>query len=244
MSFLCAEPWLALRQTLGLATFDATFEIPIPTRPSVHCRPKSSDLEVFWQVLTAEPYDWLERSDQPIRVIDAGANIGMATLAILERCPSASVIAIESDPGNYRMLMKNTRHVRERVSPVHAALWSRPGVVVLDDAPFRDGREWSSHVRSAATGETGAIAARDVPGILRDMNWPRVDVLKLDVEGAETEIFTTASNWIALVDLLAVELHDAEAQRAFNTLVGDRFSLERRGELTIGRLHRRDRGAP
>ena len=47
----------------------------------MHCRPESSDLEAFWQVLVGRQFDFLERSSRQIRAIDCGANIGPATLA-------------------------------------------------------------------------------------------------------------------------------------------------------------------
>jgi hypothetical protein len=216
-AFVTSEPWVALRVAVGSTSVE-TFDIPVPDAPPVTCRAYSSDREVFLQTLAWGMFDWFERSHAPLRVIDCGANIGTATLAILDRCPNATVVALEPD-----------------VIGVRGALWPVPGAVVFDPEPFRDDRQWTIHVKSAGAGQQGDVDAYDIPALMQKVGWDRIDLLKMDIEGAETSVLQSAGQWLGSVGCLAVELHDEAAAVAFRTAVGDRFSVSRHGELTIAR---------
>ena len=233
LAFVCKEPWLVLRLALLRTASEATFELPMPGSAPLGCRPESSDLEAFWQVLVSGEFDFLKGSSRPLRVLDCGANIGTATLAILERCPAAVVVAIEPDPGNFAQLEANTRHLGPRVICLRAAVWSESGDLVFDERPYRDGRQWSTRVRAARPGEPGGVLARDLQAIMREVGWEHVDFVKMDIEGAETEVLKTAAQWLPSVDCIAVELHDADAVSAFERAVGTQFRIEHCGELTV-----------
>jgi len=47
-----------------------------------------------------------------------------------------------------------------------------------------------------------------IPGLMSQYGLTRIDLLKLDIEGAEKELFAAASDWIDKVDAIAIELHD------------------------------------
>ena len=91
------------------------------------------------------------------------------------------------------------------------------------------------HMKSAGAGEQGNIDAYDIPALMKKAGWDRIDLLKMDIEGAETSVLQSADHWLGCVGCLAVELHDEAAAAAFRTAVGDRFSVTRHGELTIAR---------
>jgi len=54
----------------------------------------------------------------------------------------------------------------------------------------------------------GRVRAITLEKLMADYGLERIDLLKVDVEGAEKEIFEHASPWIDRVGLIAVELHD------------------------------------
>jgi Methyltransferase FkbM domain len=47
-----------------------------------------------------------------------------------------------------------------------------------------------------------------VPEIMREHGLDRIDLLKVDIEGSEMEVFSHADAWIGSVDAISVELHD------------------------------------
>jgi len=64
--------------------------------------------------------------------VDCGANIGVSALYFARRYPAAKILAIEPDPANYEMLVRNTRQVAS-VHPVQAAVWPRQASLSIID---------------------------------------------------------------------------------------------------------------
>ncbi len=172
----------------------------------VSLRARSSDWDVFSQVMINGDYDAaFELIDDAQTALDGGANIGLATLALLRRYPNVAVVAVEPDAANYAMLERNTRAQRARVACVHAAIWSHDGEIRIEH-DFRDGREWSRQVSERGAGEV--VAARTIESLAASSGLPAFQLVKLDIEGAETEIFThSAAGWTDGVESMIVELH-------------------------------------
>lgn len=72
-----------------------------------------------------------------------------------------------------------------------------------------------------------------LPDLLTRYGIDRIDLLKIDIEGAEREIFSDSAPWIARVGAIATELHDhltPGATRAFEAATADFQVRGRRGE--------------
>ncbi|MBK6790779.1 MAG: FkbM family methyltransferase [Betaproteobacteria bacterium] len=69
---------------------------------------------------------------RPRGIVDAGAHIGLATVYLATRFPQATIVALEPEPSNYRLLCKNVASLKNVVT-VNAGLWSRAARVKLVD---------------------------------------------------------------------------------------------------------------
>jgi hypothetical protein len=66
------------------------------------------------------------------------------------------------------------------------------------------------------------VAALSMPSLLKHFPQGRVDLLKMDVEGAEKEVFESSAAWIENIDAIVIELHDRYkpgCSRAFFTSI-------------------------
>jgi FkbM family methyltransferase len=198
------------------------------------CRAQSSDWGVFHQIFVVREYSCLDEVADPRLIIDCGANVGYSSAYFLSRFPTARVIAIEPDPGNFEMLERNLRPYRDRVQALRSAVWSHAAGLVLD-APYRDGREWARRVSECPRGETPDVMATDIGTLLKGAGANTISILKIDVEGAEATIFANNyESWIDRVDNLVVELHDEGcADVFFHSIAHIPFTISRYGELTI-----------
>ena len=174
-------------------------------------------------------------------VIDCGANVGYSSAYFLSRHPSSRIIAVEPDPDNFAMLSRNLAPYGSRVSLVHAGIWSHPTRLALAGDPYRDGKEWSKQVRLANQGDNSTIDGVDIETLLSSSGQDRISILKVDVEGAEAEIFSGNDlSWLDKVDAIAIELHDDlvfgnATEIFFAAIEGRGFHVSRSGELTICR---------
>ena len=201
----------------------------------VYCRAGGSDLRVFAQVLANREYRCLDGSDLSGLVIDCGANIGLSTLYFLRRFPSAHVIALEPDPDNFKMLARNTAAFSDRVTLLQAAVWNKNTRLVFSDAGALDRQEWAKTCREAEGGEIPQVQAYDIPALLGMSTFKRVALLKIDIEAGELALFDeSAKDWINFVDAITIELHGADCEKVFRTIVREEdFTVSHCEELTV-----------
>ena len=165
-------------------------------RHPVQLRLRTSDMSIYRDVLLHEEYA-LEMPTLPRVIVDAGANVGLTTVYYANEYPHAKIIAIEPDDSNFVLLVKNVS-AYPNVVPVHAALWNKDGEIGIFDG---DGK-WGCQVREGI-----GCRAVTMRTLMSETNVDTIDLLKVDVEGAEKEIFSDC-DWIGCVRTLVVELHD------------------------------------
>jgi hypothetical protein len=90
-------------------------------------------------------------------------------------------------------------------------------------------------VREARTDEQASIPAFDISALIALGGGGPVDLLKIDIERSEIELFTrSCDTWLPQIRNLCIELHDRECIRAFMSAMQKYdFELRRSGELHI-----------
>ncbi len=200
------------------------------------CRANTSDRQVFSQVFVEREYACLDYVVRPQLIIDCGANVGYTSAFFLSRYPSAHVIAVEPDPGNFAVLESNLGGYGKRAIAMRTAVWSGPVALKLS-RDSADDRDWAVQVRLPRDDEVPDLIATDIGQLLESSGFDRIDILKIDVEHAEIEIFGRGfESWLDRVDNIAIELHGKDARDTFfRALNPAEFSFSEFGELTIAR---------
>lgn len=204
-------------------------------------RLRSADLWTFDQVIGDQEYD-LPLPVRPKTIVDAGAHIGLASVYFANRFPGVRIIALEPEPSNFGLLKKNVAPY-PNIEPVNAALWSSSGHLKIVDQGFGS---WAFQTVITARSDEktlGTVQAITLSQLLDERSIPGVDILKIDVEGAEKEIFDHASNWIGRVDTVVAELHDRYvpgSSRSFYRATLDLPYYSQRGENVV--VSRADHG--
>jgi FkbM family methyltransferase len=166
-------------------------------------------------------------------IIDAGANIGASSVFFAAQCPDALIVALEPEVANYQLLVANT--VGLSVLPLPCALAAESGQCLLQD-PGEGEWAYRTQVLEANSNDVGAISTLSVDDILdahRNECFPFI--VKIDVEGAESEIFSAAADWVEQVPLIIIEPHDwmLPRQRSAQPLFR-RLALSDRDFVIIG----------
>jgi FkbM family methyltransferase len=174
-----------------------------------HLRVPSTDVWMFEQIFIHREYDF-DVTRPPRTIVDAGANIGLASICFASRFPEARIIAIEPEASNFALLERNVAPYRN-VTALRAALWHEDGPLDLVDPDL--GKSGFMTQDPRATEESFGRVLHRVPGmtverVMREQGIEHIDILKIDIEGAEREVFRDASRWLGAVDALIVELHE------------------------------------
>ena len=176
------------------------------------CRPGTRDRSSFQDLFFYQTYLPPKRTSQPKVIVDLGANIGYTVAHFAFLYPSARIIGVELDASNFLLAQQNTRWCKDRVTLINAAIWSSAGYV-----DFEGRGEDAFHVVGSAvatkTATTSARRARSVTmeSLIKDFDIPRIDYLKMDIEGGEGEIILAADpSRLTLVDSMKIELHSVE----------------------------------
>ncbi|MEZ5566423.1 MAG: FkbM family methyltransferase [Gammaproteobacteria bacterium] len=202
-------------------------------------RPRTTDLAVFQQIFVEREYGCLDDVTGPDLVIDCGANVGYSSAYFLSRFPGSELIAVEPDPGNFRLLSKNLAPYGDRVTLVESGVWSHPARLCISETGYGGGGEWGVQVRECTSDAEPGFQAVDIESLLARSGRQRISILKIDIEGAEGVVF--ASNyrhWLDRVDCLVIELHDDSSfgncsQIFAQAIDGQNFIVSEWGELTV-----------
>jgi len=215
--------WRALHVARSCRGHLKTLSLPSPLS-SITVRGGTSDWHVVNQIFVQEHYHFPSVHHGPKLILDCGANIGASALYFHSQFPKAIIYAIEPDESNFDLLTRNTKEIAN-IRGVNAAVWGDDVAVEIVD-PATPPSERS--VRAARNSDS-ALAGHTVETLLASSGFDRIGLLKLDVQGAEREIFSSDHlEWLGRTDVIMIELHDfilrGCSQAFYNALNGRTFA--------------------
>lgn len=171
---------------------------------TVRLRTGTSDVEVFEKIFIDEEYKL--PFERPVgTILDLGANIGLASVYYALAFPDATIVAVEPSSENIALLRSNVAAF-PKIRVVHAAAWSKDGPLAMVDPGMGP---WGMRVEdSQHRDESAVVEGLRVSTLLDRQGIKNLDLLKVDIEGAEKEVFGTSEDWIGRVGAAVVELHD------------------------------------
>lgn len=166
----------------------------------------TTDTSVLRQVFKERQYD-IPIEVNPKLIIDAGANIGLASVFFANKYPNALIIAVEPEPSNFKILQRNVS-AYPQIQALQAAVWNEDGQICLYDPG--DGHHGFQTAASAESGakSLGSVEAVTIGSLIARAGTDRLDILKIDIEGAEKVVFAASPRWLDAVDVIMAELHD------------------------------------
>ena len=193
-------------------------------------RNNTSDIPVYDEVLLKEDY----RIDVPIHpstILDCGANIGLTTVYFNNKFPDAKIICIEPESSNYEMLRENVGQHKNIVT-YQAGIWNKSTYLTIEN---EQAEKYAFTVRETSEITKETVRAISIPDVMKENQWETIDILKIDVEGAEKELFASNyDNWLPKTKLIIIELHDRMkpgcSKTFFNALAHYNFEMAVRGE--------------
>lgn len=151
------------------------------------CRKGSSDVFVASERYERGLTNYLGKSQIGV-FVDIGANIGKYTIKVAKQIgDKGKVVAIEADPENYQALIENLK--LNKLSNVYAfnmACWSKEEDIQFFISPIKSKGE--SSIKLGISDRVVTVHGNTLDNILKDLGIKKVDMVKMDVEGAEAEV--------------------------------------------------------
>ena len=197
----------------------------------VYLRNIQSDIQIFTQIFLREELK-IDLQVVPKIIIDGGANIGFAALYLKHRYPDAAIFSIEPDDSNFKLLMKNTSQYKKIVC-YNNGIWNKEArlKIVNKDAGYESFVVAEVNMNNP---DVDAINAITINEIVKQNDIVNIDLLKMDIEGSERNVFQDNYNeWLSITDNLLVEIHnwiDGDAEKTVMAAVKDKFETKMNGE--------------
>lgn len=168
-------------------------------------RPFTSDIRVFEQIFFDENYFFFPEKFDPKVIVDAGANVGYSSVWFSYRFKGANIIAIEPERRNFEALQENIKNWKN-ITPLEAAIWSSDSSIWIKDTSKKS---WSFETTTKQETNSEPVFGISIPSLLKKYSLDKIDILKVDIEGAEAELFGKNTNdWLDLVSCVMIETHD------------------------------------
>lgn len=208
-------------------------------------KPKSSDIDVFKMILVSKEYFPVIETykkyfkfnpKREMNIIDAGSNIGLTSLFFLDHFNNANIVCIEPENNNFNVLEYNLQNCAEnKITKIKGGIWKTDTFIkIVND--FKDKLDWSFRVEE--TNDKNGIQAYTINTIIINAGFLQIDILKIDIEGSEKQIFDPLNSdlsFLKVTKCLAIEIHDLFdcRKQISNVLDTYDFSYFNQGELTI-----------
>lgn len=153
----------------------------------------------YYEIFERKIYNFVASTNQPL-IIDCGANIGLSVIFFKRLYPHSKIIAFEPDPNIFSILERNLSVLGfENIEIYKKAIW-------IDDKNVDFQVEGGYSGRIPKPGDSENIVKIPAMRLKKLLN-QKVDFLKLDIEGAETEVIRDCQDLLSNVDLIFVEYH-------------------------------------
>ena len=183
--------------------------VPRGFKNPVFIRRGGTDIVCFEQIFNKKEYSFLlDLEKSPTTILDCGGYIGLSAAYFSYYFKKAKIFVIEPDRENYIFAQLNNR-ANKNVRILNSAVWSektllkenaRPeGAMTIQFSEIKNEKKSNETVKAYTIGELSKMA-----------NFENIDFLKVDIEGAEKELFSSkdCKEWINNCSIISCELHD------------------------------------
>lgn len=194
------------RKFIGLAFLFASKKRyqPFTTKIKSFTWHVADNLSFIWQyyeIFTEESYNFKTNNPQPV-IYDCGSNIGLSCLFFALKFPHAKIKAFEPDKSIFQLLKKNIAQLpnSENIQLFEKAVWIKNEMLNFSS----DGADSGTILHQNNT-QTLQVEALDLLSFLK--NETKIDLLKIDIEGAETQLIPHLKTELNKVENIFIEYH-------------------------------------
>lgn len=184
------------------------------------CRNCREDFEAINTVLCFDAYH-VDAPHRPYRsVVDLGGNIGIASRYFHFMLPHVRILAIEPYAPNCELFKMNMSLIgKAPVDLLECAVGMRDGVGWLTDGCGFDRVAVKPVDCHQSASDRQAVVIRSLTGLLQGLPGPIL--LKMDIEGAETDVLKSREQWAGDVGRMMIEFHNDDDETSWRSMLED-----------------------
>ncbi len=179
------------------------------------------EFEILWKdIFKNEEYKIDFKNSTPL-ILDIGAHIGLTTIYFKSKYPQARILAFEPNPNTAKILRLNIKanHL-ENIKVIEAGIWIEKGqkpfyVDATSQTPWSWGDSFIENIWNSKV-PPQPILVKTI--VLSGLLTKPIDLLKLDVEGAEGQIIQESAEKLKIVKNLILEYHKTPIANPHNKL--------------------------
>lgn len=203
----------------------ATVRIPGVKKP-VYLRRATSDIKAFEQVFLDKGYNYPFEFEVKT-IIDCGANVGLASVFFINKYSKAKIIALEPEKGNFDIAKQNVLQYPD-ITILQNGVWHKNAFLEINDR-FKTGN-WGFICTETETPGASGVQAVSINEIMKTYKIDEIDILKIDIEGSEMEVFSQGyETWLPKTKAIMLEIHDCirkgSSRSVFSALLQYDFSV-------------------
>lgn len=180
-------------------------EMQIDLKDGRVCVPDMMSFMCAYQsILVDKIYSFLPKNEKDVTILDFGSNIGLSLYFFAKKYSTGKIIGFEADPHIYEICQNNIHAlgVANRVFLYNLAVWSSDGKLDF----YVEGAD-AGRVTIDGIGDGSCIKVKCVDALKILESYSHIDFLKIDIEGAETEVLQRIEPQLYKVDNIFVEYH-------------------------------------
>lgn len=240
--------WAVLRHRADSQT--GRIHLPVPGLIAP-LQVRERDLPIFWQIWVMRENDFggmsqsagvqalyrqsLSSGRTPV-IVDCGGHVGLSAVWFASQFPKATVYSIEPSDANYAMLQANSKAYRNIV-PLNGGVWSRSCHLEISNPDSGSASFRLREVDEPENVDSGdLLRAYTIDEVAGMVNEGQLLLVKIDIEGAESEVFRAPGPWLESVAAIVIELHDwllpgqGTSANFFRSIAGFPFDVILQGE--------------
>ena len=171
---------------------------------------RDEDLPIVKSILEENEYNLSFIPDfNPKVIFDLGAHIGTASVYFANTYPNTQIYAVEPEINNFKMLTYNTVF-HDNIQRIRAGIWNKQSKLKAVNHGFGLAGFMMEEVDDLIYEGNDIVDSVTIKQLLELANCDIIDVLKIDIEGSEKELFNgiNTDEWLSKVRVLIIELHD------------------------------------
>ncbi|MFT6981247.1 MAG: FkbM family methyltransferase [Crocinitomicaceae bacterium] len=161
-------------------------------------------LGMYNEIVHQQHYEFKADSDSPT-IIDCGSNIGLSLLYFHKLYPNSKLIGVEADPKIAEVLKENLSKNNCAAEIIEKALWSS------SDEKLSFGSSGDDSGSLFSEDNTTTVETIGLKELLSQHK--QIDLLKIDIEGAELEVIHSSKDLLENVKYMFVEFHSFPGKR-------------------------------